>query len=115
MMDSMTQEWIQVFLQIPIVGAFMWFALKQQERYLLALDRRDQSYCVAMERMTVVISSNTQALQMIEAQLSDKMTVLSGRMQILSDIRSDTQYLRGKMDEHTQYVRDRAKGLEDGG
>jgi hypothetical protein len=37
-------NWINLLIQIPIVGVFIWYSLVIQKAFMEALDRRDQAF-----------------------------------------------------------------------
>ena len=48
----MEQAWLQILLQIPFVGAFVWFSLEMQKRYQTSMDKRDEAYLKAINAIT---------------------------------------------------------------
>lgn len=47
----MTDQWITLLIQVPLVGVFVWYSLKMAEqsresyeRFLEALDKRDEAF-----------------------------------------------------------------------
>lgn len=76
----MPVELIQLFIQIPIVAAFIWYSLSMQDRYQKSMDKRDdqaakrdQAYLATLAQ----ISSSVQILDMdnknAHARLLDKL------------------------------------------
>jgi hypothetical protein len=45
-------SWASLLIQVPLVGAFIWYSLKSQERYQQSMDKRDAAYLGALEKIT---------------------------------------------------------------
>ena len=37
-------NWVNLLIQIPLVGAFIWYSLQNQKAFMEALDKRDQAF-----------------------------------------------------------------------
>lgn len=81
--------WVSLLIQVPLVGVFIWYSLEMnkrmqeaQEKYMEALDRRDEAF---EKRNSSVIASISSLNQAIVAQLKE---------------------LQNQHEEHDRYVRD---------
>lgn len=45
-------DWTSLATQIPLVVAFIWFALELQKRNQASLDKRDEAYLEALSTLT---------------------------------------------------------------
>ena len=43
--------WVSLAMQIPLVAAFMWFALEMLKRFDAALERRDNALAEVVEKL----------------------------------------------------------------
>lgn len=57
-------DWTNLILQVPIVAAFIWFAVQMQKNFLEALDRRDDEYSERNEALCRAL--NATATQVME-------------------------------------------------
>jgi len=44
-------DWSQLVIQLPVVAAFIWYSLELQKRYQESMNRRDQAYLDALDRI----------------------------------------------------------------
>ena len=72
----METTWINLLIQVPLVGAFIWYSLEMNKRgaeaqrmYMEALDKRDQEYdkrngalINAINSMSVAVTASIQHL-----------------------------------------------------
>jgi len=45
-------DWTQIALQLPIVAAFIWYSLEMQKRFQESMDKRDNAYLDALNKVT---------------------------------------------------------------
>jgi hypothetical protein len=45
-------DWTQIALQLPIVAAFIWYSLEMQKRFQESMDKRDNAYLEALNKVT---------------------------------------------------------------
>ncbi len=74
-------DWTALVTQIPLVAAFIWYALEMQKRsaeqmeqFLSALDKRDTAYeernnrvCESLEKVTMQLAQLTSEMQKHDA------------------------------------------------
>ncbi|HPL81259.1 MAG TPA: hypothetical protein PLU23_02035 [Anaerolineaceae bacterium] len=65
----MTETWIAVLSQIPFVAVFVWYSLEvgkqarqAQDRFLEALDKRDDAFERRTEKMVTAMDVNNRAV-----------------------------------------------------
>lgn len=86
---SSIPSWVSLLIQVPLVGVFIWYSLEMnkrqqesQEKYMSALDKRDEAF---ERRNASVIASIDRLNQAIVVQLKE---------------------IQNQHDEHDRYVRD---------
>lgn len=86
----MPTEWIQVFIQIPLVAAFIWYTLELWRRNSDVERQRDDSWrCFMREQQTYWQSFIDAQNQVMIAGLSDvtnEMCRVSERLEQMSDL-----------------------------
>lgn len=95
-MPANIEAWVALLVQVPLVGVFIWYSLKKDDRsaqsqqaFMDALDRRD----------TAFEKRNFALIETVSAMNASILTALSS--------------LQNNMDEHDRYTReklDRASG-----
>ncbi len=45
-------DWTQIALQLPIVAVFIWYSLEMQKRFQESMDKRDNAYLEALNKVT---------------------------------------------------------------
>ena len=72
-------DWITVLVQVPLVGAFIWYSLEMNKRsteaqkmYMEALDKRDQEYDKRNSALITAINSMSAAVTASIEHLSDE-------------------------------------------
>lgn len=65
----MTEQWIPLLIQVPLVGVFIWYSLKMsdqmgesQVKFLDALDNRDAAFERRTKALVDTMNANTQAI-----------------------------------------------------
>lgn len=64
----MSEQWISLLIQVPLVGVFIWFALTNQKQFMDALDKRDEAF---EKRNTAVIDAIDRLNNAIDARLHE--------------------------------------------
>ena len=94
------EPWLQLLIQIPLVGAFMWFVLKQQERD--AAERKERQEREASER-----AARDAAWQaFLTDQRSATVTALSEVSQELGRVADHLNKLQGTVEQHDVIMRE---------
>lgn len=55
--------WVNLLIQIPLVGAFIWYSLQAQKAYMDSLDKRDSAY---EKRNAAIVRSIEQLCEKID-------------------------------------------------
>jgi hypothetical protein len=50
-MENM-ESWASLLIQVPLVGVFIWYSLESQKRYQTSMDKRDEAYLTALDKIT---------------------------------------------------------------
>jgi len=77
----MTPELIGLFVQIPLVGIFVWFSLQLIATFLKAIDARDQQWRAWMETER---HANNEALKNMAERFANEIRNLQQRIGELS-------------------------------
>lgn len=56
-------DWTALISQLPALAAFIWFTLEQQKRYQQSMDRRDEAYLAAINRITDKLDTHDDHVQ----------------------------------------------------
>ena len=83
---------LQLLIQIPLVGAFMWFVLKQQERDGTERTARDSAW---REFLTDQRSATVAAMSDISNQLQRVANKLDAHDNLLRDVMQDIRDVGG--------------------
>ncbi len=54
-------DW-SILLQIPLVGAFIWYSIKMQEAYSKSMANRDREYLATLRDIANDVKANTQVI-----------------------------------------------------
>jgi hypothetical protein len=46
------ESWASLLIQVPLVGVFIWYSLESQKRYQTSMDKRDEAYLTALDKIT---------------------------------------------------------------
>lgn len=68
-METSINAWIGLFVQVPLVGIFIWYSIKMQERFQQSLDRRDEQYERRNNALVEAITANTQQLSELTREI----------------------------------------------
>ena len=68
-METNINAWIGLFVQVPLVGIFIWYSIKMQERFQQSLDRRDEQYERRNNALVEAITANTQQLSELTREI----------------------------------------------
>lgn len=44
-------DWTSLVTQLPALAAFIWFSLEQQKRFQASMDKRDEAYLSAINKI----------------------------------------------------------------
>jgi len=94
------EPWLQLLIQIPLVGAFMWFVLKQQERD--AAERNDRQEREAAERKERDAAWQT----FLTDQRAATVTALSEVSRELGKVADHLNRLQGTVEQHDVIMRE---------
>ncbi len=72
-MAESTEAWIGLAIQLPLVAAFIWFALKLIEIFTRSIDERDKSWRQFMEEQRL---SNNAAISAMANRFADEIRTL---------------------------------------
>ena len=64
----MSDTWVNLLIQVPLVGVFIWFALTNQREFMAALDKRDEAF---EKRNAAVIAAIDRLNAAIDARLNE--------------------------------------------
>lgn len=53
-------DWTNLVTQLPVVAAFIWFAMRTQERYQESMDKRDSRYLAILDKLSEKIDCHDQ-------------------------------------------------------
>jgi hypothetical protein len=56
-------DWTQIAIQLPIVAAFIWYSLELQKRYQESMNRRDQAYLEALDKIAAKLDSHDRRIE----------------------------------------------------
>jgi hypothetical protein len=68
-MEPNINAWIGLFVQVPLVGIFIWYSIKMQERFQQSLDKRDDQYEKRNGALVEAITANTQQLSELTREI----------------------------------------------
>jgi hypothetical protein len=51
-------DWTNLVVQVPIVAAFIWYSLEQQKRFAASMDKRDEAYLAALDKISCRIEKH---------------------------------------------------------
>jgi hypothetical protein len=94
----MTPELVNLLTQIPLVAAFMWFALELQRRYAAEAASRSTEFVRAIDRQTDAMTANTIALRAITASLEAHEKKADGIGRVAAIAAADIAYVKEKLD-----------------
>ena len=64
-----TPSWITLLIQVPLVGVFIWYSLEMakrsaaaQDKFLSALDKRDEQFTARNKALIETMERNNQAV-----------------------------------------------------
>jgi len=46
-----TIDWTQIAVQLPLVAIFIWYSLELQKRYQESMNKRDEAYLAALDKI----------------------------------------------------------------
>jgi len=79
----MPPEFYNLLVQIPIVGAFVWFVLKWSDRMQAAMDKRDLEFREFLKEQRLedrkVLSDLVEAFQEHDARMTRAVTTMEER------------------------------------
>ena len=55
-------DWTNLVTQLPVVAAFIWFAMRTHERYQESIDKRDQRYLAILDKLSEKIDLHDQKI-----------------------------------------------------
>jgi len=74
-MNTNTEAYIGLLVQIPLVGMFIWFTLRQNKDFLTAMEKRDDQWREFLraqtESMNSAISRIAEEVQLMGRELSE--------------------------------------------
>lgn len=70
-------EYIGLLIQVPLVGVFIWFALKIMDRFLASLESRDKQW---QEFLAAQRKETSDAMVALAARLGDEIKQLSSEV-----------------------------------
>ncbi len=68
-----TEAYISLLIQVPLVGAFIWFALRLISIFMASLDRRDASWQTFLEQQR---KQNNDAIASMAARFADEIRTM---------------------------------------
>lgn len=60
---EIAMDWTQVALQLPIVAAFIWYSLELQKRYQESMNKRDQAYLDALDKIASKLDTHDRRIE----------------------------------------------------
>jgi hypothetical protein len=72
-MPTLNFDWSLLF-QIPLVGAFIWYSIAMQKQYQDSMQKRDEAYLNALNRIAEDVKTNTRAVdQMLDCVANSRL------------------------------------------
>ena len=107
-------QWLQIGIQIPVVGLFTWFTLRVIRMFQERESKRDDARADERREMAEIVSNNTTALHQNTIALTAVVDVVRSQGERTEKVETDlcsvgdvVQYIRGKLDDHDTMVRER--------
>lgn len=72
-------NWVQVLIQLPIVGVFIWYSLELQRRYQDSNDKRDEAYLKVLEKIADKLDKHDREIGAMIASIKDGQNKLAGK------------------------------------
>lgn len=54
----MTDQWITLLVQVPLVGVFVWYSLTSNAKFIESLDKRDQAFEMRTKALIETMNTN---------------------------------------------------------
>jgi hypothetical protein len=109
---------LSLLIQVPLVGAFGWFTLKQNDRYLRAMDQRDQVFMEYMDKVETrtldSMKSSTEAIQELTRQVQSNSGVIISHDSRVGEYLLESTKLNREALEILQEERDRLLKIAEG-
>ena len=105
----MSADLVQVFLQVPMVGLFTWLVIRLLKMFQDREAVREESRCAERRELTSVVSNNTDAIRQLIGVVQLQEQSARETSDKADSIKDDTSYIRTKLDQHHELVRDRLK------
>ncbi len=67
------EPYIGLLIQVPLVGVFIWFALRLVSIFMASLDKRDESWQAFLEQQR---KQNNEAISNMAARFADEIRVM---------------------------------------
>jgi hypothetical protein len=64
--------WISLFIQVPLVGVFVWYSLELTRRNQAAQDLRDKAYLEALEKISTKLEEHDACMQAAVSVMMDR-------------------------------------------
>ncbi len=94
------EPWLQLLLQVPLVGVFIWYSLEMNRRAVEAQTK-------ANEQAAMVQAKYFEALDKRDAEFERRNTAVIGVIDKLnSSICTQMEMMDRKLEEHDRYVRE---------
>lgn len=105
----MSTELVQVFLQVPMVGLFTYLVIRLLKMFQDRDAVREEARCQERRELTSVVSNNTEAIRQLTGVVQLQVQSAQETSDTADSIKDDTSYIRTKLDQHHELVRDRLK------
>jgi hypothetical protein len=66
------ESWASLLIQVPLVGVFIWYSLESQKRYQASMDKRDQAYLTALDKITSRLDTVEDTVTRIDERTKSK-------------------------------------------
>lgn len=105
-MDINIEQYIGLFIQIPLVFIFIWFTLKIVDRFMVSLDKRDGAMEARDDKwqafLTEQRAESNVAIAALAARFGDEIKSLS----------SEVYRMNGVLTAHDTRIQERARKVE---
>ena len=58
----MTDQWITLLIQVPLVGVFVWYSLTANAKFMESLDKRDAAFEARTKAIIETMNTNNRAV-----------------------------------------------------
>jgi len=105
-MDLNIEQYIGLFIQIPLVFIFIWFTLKIVDRFMVSLDKRDTAIEMRDDKWQKFLTEQRrefgEAIALLAARLGEEIKIVS----------SEVSRMNGVLTAHDTRIQERQRKAE---